>query len=60
MHSKRVNISTMLAGQWVGIKEVDNGVGLVSFMHYDLGFIDMEHTTLQRLDNPFCPRLLPL
>jgi hypothetical protein len=24
----------------------------VSFMHYDLGFIDLEQKTLQPLDNP--------
>ena len=26
----------MLAGQKLGIKEVDDGIWLVSFMHYDL------------------------
>jgi hypothetical protein len=30
------NISTVLAGQTLGIKEVDEGIWLVSFMHYDL------------------------
>jgi len=38
MHRKKINISTILAGQRLGIKEVDDGVWLVSFMHYDLGF----------------------
>ena len=60
MHRKRVNISTVLAGQRLGIKEVDEGIWLVSFMHYDLGFIDLEQKTLQPLDNPFGPRLLPM
>lgn len=60
MHRKRVNISTVLAGQRVGIKEVDDGIWIVSFMHYDLGFIDLEQKTLQPLDNPFGPRLLPM
>ena len=31
-----------LAGQRLGIKEVDNGIWIASFMHYDLGFIDLE------------------
>ena len=53
MHRKRVNISTVLAGQRLGIKEVDDGIWIVSFMHYDLGFIDLEQKTLQPLDNPF-------
>ena len=60
MHRKRVNISTVLAGQRLGIKEVDDGIWIVSFMHYDLGFIDLEQKTLQPLDNPFGPRLLPM
>ncbi len=33
MHRKRVNISTVLAGQRLGIKEVDDGIWIVSFMH---------------------------
>jgi hypothetical protein len=50
MHRKRLNISTVLAGQRLGIKEVDDGIWIVSFMHYDLGFIDLEQKTLQPLD----------
>jgi hypothetical protein len=40
LHRKKINISTVLAGQRLGIKEVDDGIWLVSFMHYDLGYID--------------------
>ena len=29
-------------------------------MQYDLGYIDLEQKTLQPLDNPFGPRLLPM
>lgn len=60
MHRKKVNISTVLAGQKLGIKEVDEGIWLVSFMHYDLGYIDLEQKTLQPLDNPFGPGLSPM
>ena len=60
MYRKKVNISTVLAGQRLGIKEVDEGIWIVSFMHYDLGFIDLEQRTLQPLDNPFGPRLSPM
>jgi hypothetical protein len=35
-------------------------IWLVSFMDYDLGYIDLEGKTLQPLDNPFGPKLLPL
>jgi transposase InsO family protein len=60
MHRKRINLSHVLAGQRVGIKEVDDGIWIVSFMQYDLGYIDLEQKTLQPLDNPFGPRLSPM
>ncbi|WP_226946830.1 integrase core domain-containing protein [Rhizorhabdus phycosphaerae] len=60
MHRKKVNISTVLAGQKLGIKEVDDGIWLVSFLDYDLGYIDLEQKTLQTIDNPFGTRLLPM
>jgi len=60
LHRKKISLSTVFAGQTVGIKEVDEAVWLVSFMHYDLGYIDLEQRTLQPLDNPFGPRLSPM
>jgi hypothetical protein len=60
MHRKKINISTVLAGQRLGITEVDDGIWLVSFMHYDLGYIDLEQRTLQTIDNPFGTRLSPM
>ena len=49
----------MLAGQKLGIKELDDGIWLASFMHY-LGYFDLEQKTLQPLDNPFGTRLSPM
>jgi transposase InsO family protein len=60
MHAKKINVSGVLAGQRLGLKEVDEGIWLVSFMTYDLGYIDLEQRTLQPLDNPFGTRLLPM
>jgi transposase InsO family protein len=60
LHRKKINISTVLAGQKLGIKEVDDGIWLVSFSHYDLGYFDLEQRTLQPLDNPFGTRLSPM
>ena len=57
MARKKINVSTVLAGQRLGIKEVDDGIWLVSFMHYDLGYIDLEQRTLQTIDSPFGTRL---
>jgi transposase InsO family protein len=60
LHKKKVNISGVLAGQRLGITEVDEGIWLVSFMTYDLGYIDLEQRTLQTIDNPFGTRLSPM
>jgi hypothetical protein len=44
----------------LGIKEVDEGIWLVTFIDYDLGYIDLENRNLQPIDNPFGPRLSPI
>jgi len=58
LHRKKINISIVFAGHTLGIKEVDDGIWLVSFMDYDLGYIDLEQRTLQPLDNPFGPKVV--
>jgi transposase InsO family protein len=60
LHRKKINLSTVFAGQAVGLKEVEEGTWLVSFMDYDLGYIDLEEKTLQPLDCPFGPKVLPM
>lgn len=60
LHRKKINLSTVFAGQAVGLKEVEEGTWLVTFMDYDLGYIDLEEKTLQPLDNPFGPRVSPM
>lgn len=60
MHRKKINISSVMAGQRLGVKEVDDGIWLVSFMTYDLGYIDLEQKTLQTIANPFGPIVLPM
>ena len=58
-HRKRVNVSTVLAGQRLGIKEVDEGIWIVSFMRYDLGFIDLEQKPLQPQTSRLAPGRTP-
>lgn len=60
LHRKKINISTALAGQKVGIKEVEDQIWMVSFLDYDLGYVDLEQRTLQTIDNPFGSRLSPM
>ena len=49
-----------LHGEGGDAVERDDAAWLVSFMHYDLGYIDLEQRTLQPLDNPFGPGLSPM
>jgi hypothetical protein len=60
LYRKKIKLSKSLAGQAVGVKEVDSGIWLVSFMDYDLGYIDLDERTLQPLENPFGPNVLPM
>ena len=57
---RKINLSTVFAGQKVGIKQVANRIWLVSFMHYDLGYFDHETCRLEPIDNPFAAKVLPM
>lgn len=58
---RKINFSTVFAGQTVGIKEVADEVWLVSFMDYDLGFFDRTENRVEPVgDNPFAPKVLPM
>ncbi|MZR31454.1 transposase [Sneathiella sp. DP05] len=57
---KKVNLCVVFAGQKVGIKEVSNGIFMVSFMKYDLGYYDEETCRLKPAANPFAAKLLPM
>ncbi len=48
----RVFVSTILAGQLVGLTEVDDGIWKVTFMDYDIGCFDEESCKFTPLDNP--------
>ena len=60
MHDKKINFSTVIAGQAVDIKEVHDGIWLVSFMDFDLGYFDLDTRVLEPLENPFGSKLLPM
>ena len=44
----------------VGVRQVDDHIWLVTFMHYDLGYFDDETCRLEPIDNPFGPKVLPM
>lgn len=56
----KINLSTVFAGQNIGIKQVADKIWLVSFMEYDLGYFDHETGTLSSAENPFAPKVLPM
>lgn len=57
---QKINLSTVFAGQNVGVKQVADQVWPVSFMDYDLGFFDHETCRLESAGNPFAAKVLPM
>lgn len=57
----QINLSTVFAGQYVGVREIADEVWLVSFMDYDLGFFDQDENRVEPVgENPFGPKVLPM
>jgi hypothetical protein len=42
----------------VGVEEVDDGIKVVSFMHYDLGYIDLEEKLCSPSKMFSCPKCI--
>jgi transposase InsO family protein len=57
---KKINLSTVFAGQKVGVKEEDEGIWQVSFMHYEIGYFDLDTCRVEPVDNPFGPKVLSM
>jgi len=56
---QKINLSTVFAGQNVGIKQVSEHIWLVTFMDYDLGYFDHETCRLEPLENPSDQKCYP-
>ena len=56
---RKINLSTVFAGQSVGIKQVSDEIWLVSFMDYDLGYFDDETCRLENAQNPSLLKCYP-
>ena len=50
--SKGFYITAALAGEMVGLREVDTKLWLVSFMHYDLGYYNEGMGKFNEFDKP--------
>ena len=57
---RKINLSTVFAGQLVGIREVEDRIWLVSFLHYDLGYFDHEEGRMEPGPNPFGEKVLTM
>jgi putative transposase len=44
----------------VDVRQGDDHVWLVTFMHDDLGYFDDETCRLEPIENPFAPKVLPM
>ena len=60
LQRRKINLSQVFAGQKVGIRQVDDRLWLVSFMHYDLGYFDDQTCRLEPIANPFGAKVLPM
>ena len=52
---RKINLSTVFAGQTVGLRQVDDEVWLVSFLEYDLGYFDNKRDRVEPGPSPFAP-----
>jgi putative transposase len=57
---RKINLSTVFAGQNVGVKEIEEKIWLVTFMNYDLGFFDHETGRIECAENPFGAKVSPM
>jgi putative transposase len=58
--TRKIDLSTVFAGQNVGIKEVSDLVWLVGFMQYDLSFFDHDTGRITSAENPFGAKVFPM
>lgn len=49
----KVSLSTAFAGVEVGIKEMEDGIWVVSFLDYDLGYFDEKNSRVEPIEDPF-------
>ena len=58
---RKISLSSVFGGQYIGIREVADKIWLVSFMTYDLGFFDEDENRVEPVGhNPFAPKVLPM
>lgn len=51
--SLKVSFSRAFAGQKVGVKEMEDGIWVVTFLEYDLGYFDKMSKRVKPVEDPF-------
>jgi putative transposase len=57
---RKINLSIVFAGQFVGIREVADRIWLVSFLDFDLGYFDEAAARVEPGANPFASKVLTM
>jgi putative transposase len=57
---RKINLSIVFAGQFVGIREVADKIWLVSFLDFDLGYFDEAAARVEPGSNPFASKVLTM
>jgi putative transposase len=57
---RKINLSIVFAGQFVGIREVADKIWLVSFLDFDLGYFDEAAARVEPGVNPFASKVLTM
>jgi len=57
---RKINLSIVFAGQFVGIREVADKIWLVSFLDFDLGYFDEAAARVEPGANPFASKVLTM
>lgn len=60
LESTRIYMSNALAGQPVGVTQIDDYTWSITFMDYDLGYLDTQSKRFEHGANPFCQKVLPM
>ena len=60
MGRRKIHLSTVFGGQYVGIREVADRIWQVSFLEYDLGFFAQAEDRIEPALNPFTAKVLPM
>lgn len=56
----KVSVSSAFVGQEVGIKEVEDGIWVVTFLDFDLGYFDENNSRIEPVEDPFNKKVLPM